>query len=491
MTEKELELAIAHLRAIDSDDETYEAKECSQKLSSDVWESVSSFANTEGGTLLLGLSEKNGFTPVRDFPLDKVCDQFIAGMGDGGQEGRLTNPPTYEIERLAFEDSVLLVIHIDELDCALKPCFITARGVQNGSYKRIDDSDIKLSANEIYAFQNATTPSNADRIPVPSATMSDIDKTICDKAIERAKKTAPRALQGADTFEERLRRLNFCDQEGNIMLSGLLAAGYYPQQFFPRLFIDVAAHIGLSKGGAGSYRFKDRVLCEGSVGNMVDDAVGAISKNLRTVSRIVGIGRVDELEIPEGALREAVANAVVHREYEGRFLGEPIAIDIYDDRVEIINPGGLWGKAKSELANGCSTCRNGTLIKLLNYVPIPSNDAPIAEGNGTGIQFIRNECAVHGLMSPEFLPTIDHFKVIFRRPTFSRSVEDAAIQIDEEDILKLIAQQDKVSAREIQEATGLTKRQVGTRLTKLIAAEKIEPTAGVTNRNRKYRLKDA
>ena len=76
---------------------------------------------------------------------------------------------------------------------------------------------------------------------------------------------------------------------------------------------------------------------------MINDAVNATSRNLRSYSFIEGIGRKDELEIPSEVLREAIANAVVHREYHPYFQGQPVTVDVYADRIEISNPGGLWG----------------------------------------------------------------------------------------------------------------------------------------------------
>lgn len=78
--------AIARLRKQHNDDGDYEAKSCQRSLNKDVWESISAFANTHGGTLLLGLDEHNGFTCVQDFHLDRVQDQLIEGMGDGGRK---------------------------------------------------------------------------------------------------------------------------------------------------------------------------------------------------------------------------------------------------------------------------------------------------------------------------------------------------------------------------------------------------------------------
>ena len=74
------------------------------------------------------------------------------------------------------------------------------------------------------------------------------------------------------------------------------------------------------------------MICEGELGEVIEDAVAATAKNLRRISVIEGAGRKDELEIPEEVLREAIANAVIHREYGPRHVGQSVTIDIYPDR---------------------------------------------------------------------------------------------------------------------------------------------------------------
>lgn len=78
----------------------------------------------------------------------------------------------------------MLVVEIAELEPTLKPCFITTRGIQNGSYKRVADKDQKLSSTEIFALQNAMTPLLADRMPVPETGIEDLDGNVVAKIIE-------------------------------------------------------------------------------------------------------------------------------------------------------------------------------------------------------------------------------------------------------------------------------------------------------------------
>lgn len=487
MTEHELQAILEHLRQEGGDDASFEAKSCASGLSKDVWESVSAFANSAGGTLLLGISESDGFAPVSDFQTHKVCDQFVSGMGDGGSPGFLSNPPEYAIERVPLGEEVVLAIRIHELSAAQKPCYITARGVQAGSYKRIDDKDVRLSPNELYSMQSATRVDDSDRSVVPEATIEDLDRAVYEQVFSKALVVAPRSMRNADTVEERLRRLNYINNDGDVVRAGLLVAGLYPQQFFPKLCVDVAVHPGLTKGSGGVVRFDDRVICEGTLGEMIEDAVRAVAKNLRRPSLVNGVGRIDELELPEAVLREAVTNALLHRSYNERFDGESVSVDVFEDRVEIANPGGLWGKSPDDLADGRSCCRNPTLMKLMSLALLPSGSGSPAEGNGSGIPFMMSEMAARGLEPPEFYPALDHFKVVLRRP-LAASGRSEAVHRGASFVEQMLRSHGEMSLREIAQESDLTLNQARKRVKDLIAAGCVEATASPTSRNRKYRL---
>lgn len=413
----EVAAMVARMRRQGADDAGCEAKACERRLSSDVWESVSAFANTSGGVLLLGIDERSGFVPARGFDAGRVRDQFIEGIGDGGVDGaRLTLPPEYELSRVDFEGAQVLAVRVRENPVDKKPCFVTAKGVEGGSYKRVDDKDIRLSAMEVYELRNALTPSMADMGVVAEADLSDLDGGIVDGIVERSRRSGSRALRGARTDAERLARLKIADRHGGVRLGGLLVAGKYPQQFLPRLFVDVAAHPGTGKAPAGGRRFLDRAQCEGPMPEMVDAAVEAVARNLRTFSLVEGTGRRDELEIPREVLREAVANAVIHREYHARFLGQPVSVDVYSDRVVVSNPGGLWGgKTLGNLDDGESRCRNGALVQLMQQASPRGAGGATVEGQGTGVIFMINEMRSRALPLPDFEASPDRFRVTLWR----------------------------------------------------------------------------
>lgn len=492
----ELVLVVDRLRRQRTDDGAVEVKACRHELGSSVWESISAFANTAGGILILGLDESAGFQPVDDFELERVRDQLVSGMGDGGRLGRLANPPQYELSRVQFEGSQVLVVEVRELDLRQKPCYIRARGIQGGSYKRVDDKDIRLSPSELFEMQGALLPSDAECALVAGATASELDQGLVDAIVAARKRQSARVFMGADTRESQLQRLGILAEDGTLRLAGLLAAGLYPQQFFPRLLVDVAVHPDVEKAAPGQPRFVDRKMCDGPLSACIEDTLAVLARNLRKTSHVVGAERHDEWEIPEEVLREALCNALVHREYAPLYVGEAVSVDVYPDRIEVRNPGGLWGgKTVESLGDGRSRCRNPRLMSLMGAVPLERGGF-IAESQGTGIRYMIREMAARSLPAPEFRVTADSFTVILRREVpgavAAQASEPVASSLDtyflEERILMELDAQRPTSARELAERIGVGVARIRYLLPKLIEQGKVAPTAGETSRNRRYVL---
>lgn len=505
MNQEEFTSLICRLRQQGTDDSGVEVKECANRLGASVWESISAFANTNGGVLLLGLSEKEGFAPAAGFNVEKAVRQLVSGMGDAGSGALLTNPPSYSIERHLLDDQPVLAVAIRPLDLPLRPCFITDRGIQAGSYKRIDDRDVRLSPTEIYSMLNVFRPSSADMAAVLGAPREDLDRRIIDAIMADLERAGSKALRGADGDDARLRRLNIITASGDVTMAGMLACGFYPQQYFPRLVVDVAAHAGAQKAQPGAPRFLDRTVCEGPLGEVIEDAVHAVSKNLLRRSVVSGVGRIDELEIPETVLREAIANAVVHREYSAQFLGQAVQVDIFVDRVEVTSPGGLWGgKTLENLDDGQSRCRNAALMHLASRITLKSESGRPAEGGGTGVRMMMDEMSARGLPLPEFVAEPDCFVVVFRlvpgtRPDVGsgvctgaragRSAGRRGGRISKGDVLEAIEGASgaaPMGVREISEALGASTAAVRNHLRELLREGLIVPTAPSTSKNRKY-----
>jgi ATP-dependent DNA helicase RecG len=256
-----------------------------------------------------------------------------------------------------------------------------------------------------------------DAEPVLGTSIDDLDQELVAEVRKHLKAEGSRAMAAGNS--RWLRYLNITTDSGELTLAGLLTLGAYPQQYFPRLLIDVAVHPGTAKGTNTTERFLDRRLCDGNLQAMMQDSLLAIKKNLRLRRVVTGARGTDILEIPEDALREALANAVMHRDYSQLALGSTVNVDIFRDRVEITSPGGFPG-AKSpdpeSLVDGIPAARNRLLTRLLAEVPWPDEAGGVlAESNGSGIPRMFASMQDAGLLVPEYDVDIARVKVTLRR----------------------------------------------------------------------------
>ena len=144
MTPTELNELIAQLRVIGSDKQSVEVKSAVGK---DVLSTLSAFANGTGGTLIVGLSEDDGFTPVKNFSASTAQDQLETRCQ------QLIPPVRPNIDIIEFEGSTVLVVAIDELPARDKPCYVSERGLYKGSYIRTGDGDTPVSYTHLRAHE--------------------------------------------------------------------------------------------------------------------------------------------------------------------------------------------------------------------------------------------------------------------------------------------------------------------------------------------------
>jgi ATP-dependent DNA helicase RecG len=150
----------------------------------------------------------------------------------------------------------------------------------------------------------------------------------------------------------------------------------------------------------------------GDIMSKVDDAILFPKKHLRMSSQIVSVRRENVLELPEDALREAVVNAVCHREYFEK--GTRVMVEIFDDRVDIVSPGGVCKGITPDNFGTISITRNSTLATLLHR-------SHYIEQMGTGIRRMRNATREAQVADPEFELT-GFFKVTFKRNPLNISI---------------------------------------------------------------------
>ncbi|MGB3910557.1 MAG: ATP-binding protein [Pseudolysinimonas sp.] len=417
----DLDLIVKRIRAAGTDLARVEVKAAAGGLPTTIWETISSFSNGRGGLIILGLDERTGFRPAVGFDATAIRDAVSDGFRPrraSDPDGPLTPRPQGTIDVGVVDGSPVVVVEVEELPAEQKPSFVTTRGKENGSFERTSDGDRRMSTHAIFLLATASAQPTDDRHPVDGAGYEDLDASLIERFVRRLRRVRPRAVADLRDDREILVRFGVLDADRNSpTLAGLLAFGRYPQQYFPQLMISFAAYPGRDKAVvAGDVRMLDRRIIDGPIPAMVDDAVSALLQNLKTRRVSRGAGAVDEPEIPVDALREAVVNALSHRDYSAYALGEQVRIEVYPDRVEIHNPGGIYGgRGEIDLYDGSSRSRNATLSSLLPEVPFPDRDETISENAGSGIPRMTGVLGQAGLTAPRFRSTVTSMSVTLDR----------------------------------------------------------------------------
>ena len=218
---------------------------------------------------------------------------------------------------------------------------------------------------------------------VAEAVLGDLDTQLTAGYLARIRDAAPRVF-GQLSDEEALlrsRALGLEEETARPTLGGLMALGVYPQQFFPRLGISLAVF-------AAADRQAPEEGCEHPVN--LKSIVGPIPVMVsEALAEIRSACLADMRDYPDDAVREALVNALVHRDYSPAGCGFAVQVNLYPDRLEIINPGGLCdGVSIEQLGRfGVSATRNEHLAAILESTPYAAEDIEsgyVTENKGTG-----------------------------------------------------------------------------------------------------------
>jgi ATP-dependent DNA helicase RecG len=401
---------IALLRACGTDLTDVEVKAAAGGTPKSLRETLSAFSNGHGGTILLGLDESSGFRPAPGFDAKRVRDAVAGFCADG-----LEPAVRADIDIVPVDGIPVLVVAVPELDPRHKPCFVKARGEYQGSFIRSGDGDRRLTDYEIHSLHANRGQPLEDRELVSGASLDDLDAAAVGAMLRRVRERQPRAFRDVSD-EVALQRLNVVarSEHGLIpTLAGLLALGAYPQQYFPQLNVTFIVVPGTSLASIpeDGPRFIDNRTFDGPIPLMVEDSVAAVLRNMNVRSFVEGVGRRDVYDYPVEAVREAIVNALIHRDYSSYARGTQIQIEMYADRLVIRSAGGLFGAVTEDDlgSEGISSSRNAVLAKLLQDVLLPGTSRVVCENRGSGIPTMINVLRRAGMAPPEFQSRITTF----------------------------------------------------------------------------------
>lgn len=406
------------LRRTGAEPSHVEVKTAVGSLPKTVPETLSAFANGEGGTLLLGLSERDGFVPAPGFDATAIRDAVADACSD-----KVSPPLRVPIEIVEVDGAQVVRVDIEEIDPLDKPCFVVTKGDYSGSYIRGGDGDRRLSRYEVTQLLLNRGQPLFDVETVPGATRADFDPVAVRALVTHAAARSPRTFEGieSDTALTMLRAV--VDQEGDLVptMAGLLCLGRYPQQFFPQLFVSFVMLPTPTMGETApdGVRFLDNQTIDGTLPQVLADTVSAVRRNMSQAAIIRGIGREDRYDYPLDVVRELVANALMHRDYSPDSRGAQVQVELYPDRLVITSPGGLHGGLTTDaLTNSehVSTSRNATLAKLLADVPMPlPSTETVCENRGSGLVRVMAALRAAGMSPPEFDVTLTRLRVTVPR----------------------------------------------------------------------------
>lgn len=365
----------------------------------DLGSTIASMATEKGGNIFIGVRDnKEPIGVIYNKDIVQKIYNVIKSVGD--------NPITTEVNQIKFNGGERCILHIKVLQGFKKP--YSYQGVY---YRREGARDCRLDKAEIMRLTSESEMTTFCSMPAQNferaAHIGDIDEIKIKNFADSARNSRNRLATATDK-EGFLRNHDLlCSGGVNVKNAAVILFGTEPQKFVPQLRAALFIHPSNTIGDS----FEKRTI-EGDVINIVETALATVQHFTRRISIINenSLQRKELSEYPVKALREALINALVHRDYFT--TTSDVEIHVFRDRVVISNPGGLPFRGltlERALQGGRSERRNRKLADLMDEVGY-------FEGAGSGLKRMDDAMLEHGLKKPEFASTTEQFTVTFYSP---------------------------------------------------------------------------
>lgn len=410
----------------------------------EIYKEVIAFANTGGGVLYIGI-DNNG----NAVGLDSVDDEYTR-ITNGIRDAILPDVTMF-VKYTIQENKVVRIIISEGTN---KPYYLRAKGLKSGG---------------VYVRQGASSAQASSEQIRQMIKESDGDDFESMRSIEQNLSFA----SAADTFE----RYGVAFSEEKYLALGMIHKNDGLFTNLALLMSDQCQHtIKVAVFGDDQNTiFKDNQEFNGSIFSQIDEAFHYIMLNNRTSSDFKGLERIEKSDYPESALREALLNSVVHRDYS--FSGS-IIININDNQMEFLSIGGLLpGLTAEDIRSGISQPRNKYLAEVFHRLKL-------IEAYGTGIRRIYKlyeNCSVQ----PRIEVTHNTFKMILPNMSAAEPLSKSThLTPQKEQILDFISRNGQITEAEIMEWLGIKRTRAYT-LAKQMCDEKLIISVG-RGANKKY-----
>lgn len=402
-SELEFVRSIERLRADGSDSWELEVKRASGGVPK-LPETLCAFANMpEGGSIIFGLDEPSGFTAVG------VQDPAALEHGIATQARQQLEPQVQvHFWRAHFEGKTLVIANVHGLPSHQRPCRV--RSTQR-AYLRFADGDYVLSEQEVQQLLSARERPRHDSLVIDQTSQGDLDSNLTDQFI-RAARGASRRLDREDD-EQILRLKRVIEPDGErLTVAGLYALGRYPQQFLPSMSLTAV----LRSLSDPDIRNADRQEFDGPLPEILDDAVQWVLRNTRTRVRFGSDGHgYNATEVPVIAVREIIANALVHRDLSQHTWGKNVQLILDNDKLIVASPGGLWGLTTDQLGKGNAKSAVNEFLYDICQLTTTREGHRVIEGEGGGLREVHRALRRVGMKEPQFFDSGVKFTVILPR----------------------------------------------------------------------------
>ncbi len=414
--------------------------EFKRDLKAEHMKTVVAFSNTIGGTLYIGVDDDG--TPVGVEDVDSVSLQAVQLLSSSVRPDVMM---TADVDHIVMDGKN--VVTIDVREGTSKPYYLRDKGYRpEGVYIRKGPSSIQATEAQILRMVKENSASFESLVSFEQDLTFDIaEKVFADAGVEFKK--------------NQMASLGFFSGESYTNLAFLVSDQCTPG-------MKLAAYYDRDKKG-----FINRTEIRGSVLTQVQEAMEFLDRYNPLRSTMSGIRRIDYRAYPEYALREALTNAVVHRDYS---LDADTLVSVFGDGVTIASYGGLRrGLGMDDVLAGMSSPRNPKLASIFYRLGF-------IESYGTGIPRMMSEYD-DALTKPTLELTTNVFKV--NLPDWSPAVSE---QSKVDDILGFAATHERVSRAELESVLGASKSKVSGILTSMVEEGLLEKVG--EGRSTRYRL---
>ena len=400
----------------------------------DIKKTVIAFANTAGGRIYIGIADNGEAVGVSD--ADEVVLKASNAVRDSIRPD-VTMFVSYQIDKIDDKDVVVLNIQKG----TASPYYLESKGIRpSGVYVRQGASSVPATETAILKMIKDT---DGDKYEEIRCTNQNLTFEYAQKEFEHAN------VEFGDNQKKSLKLIN---EDGMFTNLAQLLSEQCSHSIKAAVF-----------DGKEKMNFKDRAEFTGSILKQINDAYEYINRYNRTRSEFKDIHRIDIRDYPMEAIREALLNAVVHRDYA--FSGS-ILISIFDDRIEFVSIGGLVkGISYEDMLLGVSIQRNENLANVFYRLNL-------IEAFGTGIPKIMR-CYAEYSQTPEIIVTDNAFKIILPNKSDNNSSSEKAFS-NEEKIMRLVSEKKFVNRKEVENLLDISQASAARILRKMVDENKIK-----------------